>query len=340
MRRIAPELRRLLAIAAVVGFAVAVVRLVEGQPAEARRNSRAPDEAVPGAGTTPVTMTPLGDGTVRVEHVQGTSVIPAAPQRIASLGWNDELLAAGVRPIAAAGSGGLGWPLHLADRLADVTLIDVTAGGPDLEALAATEPDLIIAVWYWQTRYDHLSAIAPTVVLQPGHWFWRERFMDCARLAGREAQGRAKLARLQARIERTRGLIRDRIGDASVAMLRIFAREYRLYGHGYSGPLLYGDLGLTRPKLVEELAWDRDVARLSLEGLIALDADHILLMHEENIPISAAELRRLTGHPIWQRLPAVKAGQVYPVADLLMRGGVISREVTLDRLDAIFGGMP
>ncbi len=340
MRRVPPELRRLLVVAAVVAVAVAVVRLVEGHPAAARRNSRAPDVAVPGAGQTPVTMTPLGDGTVRVEHVQGVTIIPERPQRVASLGWNDELLAAGVRPAAATGSGGRGWPPHLAAQLDGVPLVDVTAGGPDLEALADAEPDLIIAVWYWQTRYDHLSAIAPTVVLQPGHWFWRERFMDVARLSGHAEPGRAKLAALEERIAATRALIHGRIGDESVAMLRIFAREYRLYGHGYSGPLLYGDLGLARPQLVDALAWEQDAARLSLEGLVALDADHILLMHEQRIPISGAELRRLTAHPIWQRLPAVRAGRVYPVADLLMRGGVISREVTLDRLDAIFGAIP
>lgn len=339
IRRWSRELRALLIVGGLAVAAVAIVRFVEGQPGAARHHSRAPDTVIPGTGETPIRPRPLPDGRLEVEHIQGISVIPAAPRRIASLGWNDELLAVGVRPCAAAGSGARGFEPHLADRLEGVPLVDVTAGGPDLEALAATAPDLIIAVWYWQTRYDHLAAIAPTVVLQPSHWFWRARFQDVATLAGRAAAGRERLAALDARIAESRDRIHARIGDASVAMLRIFAREYRLYGHGYSGPLLYGDLALRRPTLVQQLAWDRDVVRLSLEGLIRLDADHILLMHEQRVPISAGEMRRLLDHPVWQRLPAVRAGRVYPVPDLLMRGGVISREVVLDRLDRILGGL-
>lgn len=334
--RLPAELRALVIVAGLVAAAVAIVRFVEGQPAAARHHSRAPEEAVPGTGETPITPRPLPDGRLEVVHAQGTSVIPAAPKRVASLGWNDELLAVGVTPVAAAGSGARGFEPHLAEQLEGVALVDVTSGGPDLEALAEAKPDLIIAVWYWQTRYDHLSAIAPTVVLQPMHWFWKARFLDVATLVGRAEQGRARLAQLEARIAETRQRIHARVGDGTVAMLRIFAREYRLYGHGYSGPLLYGDLALKPPALVRELAWDRDVVRLSLEGLIRLDADYLLLMHEERVPISAGELARLLDHPVWQQLPAVRAGRVYPVADLLMRGGVISREVVLDRLDHIF----
>lgn len=334
------ELRLLVILAALVAGAVAVVRLVDRQPAAAREHSRAPEVPVPGTGPTPLTLRPRPDGTVEVEHVHGTSIIPAAPRRIASLGWTDELLAAGVTPYAAAGNGARGFEPHLADRLGDTILIDVTAGGPDLEALAVARPDLIIAVWYWQTSYPHLSAIAPTVVLQPPHWFWRERFLDVAALAGRADAGRAALAELEAHIARTRALIDARIGDASVAMLRVFAREYRLYGHGYSGPLLYGDLDLTMPDIVRRLALDRDVVRLSLEGLLELDAEHLLLMYEPRVPISRAELDRLLAHPVWLGLPAVKAGHVYPVPDLLMRGGVLSRHLMLDRLARTLGGAP
>lgn len=328
----------LLALAAVVVGAVVVVRFVEAQPAAAREHSRAPAVPVPGTGPTPIVMTPLPDGTVRVEHVHGTAIIPARPQRVASLGWNDELLAVGVRPHAAAGNGATGFEPHLADRLHGTIMVDVTAGGPDLEALAAAKPDLIIAVWYWQGNQAQLEAIAPTVVLQPGHWHWRERFLDVAALVGRLDEGRARLAAVEAQITAVRERIHRRIGDGTVAMLRVYAREYRLYGHGYSGPLLYGDLGLRPPSIVAAAGDSRDLIRLSLEGITTLDADHLLLMYEERVPISRYELDRLSSHPVWRRLPAVRAGHVYPVPDLLMRGGVISREVILDRLAAILGG--
>ncbi len=328
----------LVALAALVAGAIVVVRFVEAQPAAAQRHTRAPDSPIPGTGRTPLAITPLADGRRAVEHVQGTSIIPAHPRRIASLGWTDELLAAGVTPIAAGGSGATGFEPHLADRLRDTILIDNTSGGPDLETLAAARPDLIIAVWYWQGNQAQFEAIAPTIVLQPPHWFWRERFLDVAVLAGATEAAHETLAELDRRIAEVRALIHRRVGEGSVAMLRVFAREYRLYGHGYSGPLLYGDLALRPPTLVRELGEDRDATRLSLEGLTALDADHILLMYEDRVPISRHELARLLAHPVWQTLPAARAGHVYPVPDLLMRGGIISREVVLQRLEEIFGG--
>lgn len=329
---------RLLAVAGVLVAAVTVVRAVEGGSATARSHARAPEVPVPGTGPTPVRLTPRADGTVEVEHVWGTSIIPAHPQRVASLGWNDELLAVGVKPYAATGNGATGFEPHLADQLEGTILVDVTAGGPDLETLAAAKPDLIIAVWYWQGNQAQLQAIAPTVVLQPGHGYWRERFFDVAALVGRAEAGRAKLAEVEAKIAAVRARIHRRVGDGTVAMLRVFAREYRLYGQAYSGPLLYGDLGLRPPRLVEEMGEQREVTRLSLEGLTGLDADHILLMYEARVPISRHELDRLLAHPVWRRLPAVRAGHIYPVPDLLMRGGVLSREIMLDRIARQLGG--
>lgn len=328
----------LLLLGASLVIALIAVRLVDGATAPALANTRAPATPRPGTGALPLVIEPLPDGRRRITHAHGVSVVPRSPQRIASFGWTDEMLACGVQPHAAGGDRARGFPPHLADRLHGTLIVDHMSGGPNLEALAAAQPDLIIAVWYWRSRYALLSRIAPTVVLQPGHWFWRERFTDVCAILGRATAGADRLARVDALIAATRARIQARIGGESVAMLRVFARELRLYGQGYSGPLLYGDLQLTPPAIVERLAWRRPAARLSLEGLVDLDADHLLLMHQAHIPITHRELETLRAHPIWRQLRAVKAGNVYPVPDLLMRGGVISREVTLRRLGAQLGG--
>lgn len=314
--------------------AVALARVLQPPPAKPlpRMQSQAPEVPIPGSGRTPLAVLAQDEHTRTVRHVQGTSVIPRRPRRVALLGWNDEVVSLGVVPVAAASDGRHGFVEHLRPLMADTLLIDSAGGGPDLEALAAAKPDLIIASWFWQTSTAAITRIAPTVVLQPAHWEWRERVRDLGLILDRQREAEERLAALDAQIASARAAIAARIGDQSVALLRVYAREYRLYGHGFSGPLLYSDLGLQPPGLVRELAWKRDVVQLSIEGLVDLDADHLLLMTEETLPVSFQVQERLTTHPLWRRLKAVRAGHVYTVPNELMRGGVIARGLMVERM--------
>lgn len=275
----------------------------------------------------PLAVIAADDATLTVRHAAGTTVIPRHPRRPAVLGWDDQVVALALRPAAIAG--GEGWRdinAYLRASLQGVPQVDGTAGTPDLETLAAVAPDVIVASTYWQGDNAAFSRIAPTVFLQPTQTAWRQRFRDLALVLDRQAEGEARLAALEERLAAARTAIHARIGDGSVALVRVFAREFRLYGRSYSGPLLYDDLGLGVPGLVRERAWGREVVRLSIEGLSTLDADHILLMTEEHIPVSFQVRDRLAAHPLWHRIPAVAAGRVHLVPDLVMRGGVLARE--------------
>jgi iron complex transport system substrate-binding protein len=267
-----------------------------------------------------------------VSHVGGMTVIPRRPQRVAVLGWNDEVVALGIHPVAAGGDGWRGFAPHVQAGMAEARLIDSSGGGPDLEALAAAKPDVIIATALIATSAAQLNRIAPTVLLEPAQQEWRQRFRDVALVLDRTAEANARLAQLETRITRTRAELQARLGHETVALVRVFAREYRLYGRSYSGPLLYDDLGLAMPSLVRSTVGQHDVVRLSIEGLAQLDADHLLLMTEEHIPVSFQVRERLTAHPLWRAMPAVRAGRVHLVPDLMMRGGIIGRELMLDRL--------
>ena len=316
---------------------VALVRILQPPPVKPlpKMQSQAPERSIPGSGRTPLEVIAEDERTRTIRHVQGVSVIPRHPQRVAVLGWNDEVVSLGVRPVAASGDGRRGFVEHLQPYLQDTLLIDSSGGGPDLEALAAAKPDLIITSWFWQTSNDAITRIAPTIVLQPAHWEWHERVRDLGLVLDRQREADERLAALDAKITDARTAIAARIGNQSVALLRVWAREYRLYGHGFSGPLLYSDLGLQPPELVRELVWNRDVVQLSIEGLIDLDADHLLLMTEESLPVSFQVQDRLTTHPVWQRLKAVRAGHVHTVPNQLMRGGVIARELMVERSDSL-----
>ncbi|MDO5629265.1 MAG: ABC transporter substrate-binding protein, partial [Mobilicoccus sp.] len=132
----------------------------------------APDET-PAAAAFPVTIT----------HALGETTIEAEPQRVATVGWgNQEVpLALGVTPVGMAkadygdddGDGVLPW---VEDKLTELgaqtpTLFDET-DGIDFEAVAGTEPDVILAAYSGLTQedYDTLSKIAPVVAYPDQPW--------------------------------------------------------------------------------------------------------------------------------------------------------------------------
>jgi len=125
------------------------------------------------AGNTPAPT--AGGFPVTVDDAYGEATIPAAPERVVTLGWMeaDIVTALGVEPVATSAfpfdtSGIAPW---LAPELTTTpALIQTAAAGADrapldLEAIAALDPDLIVATSYidLEANYSALSAIAPVV---------------------------------------------------------------------------------------------------------------------------------------------------------------------------------
>ncbi len=123
---------------------------------------------------------------VSIEHAFGETTIDEQPERIVVLGWSaqDTVYALGLEPVGMpsyAYGGGDDGVLPWDDRFYDpevTTLLD-TADGPPLEAIAALQPDVILAPYegFEESVYDSLSGIAPTVAYPGEPWTtpWREQ---------------------------------------------------------------------------------------------------------------------------------------------------------------------
>ncbi|WP_138754272.1 AraC family transcriptional regulator [Paenibacillus sinopodophylli] len=120
------------------------------------------------------------------------------------------------------------------------------------------------------------------------------------------------------------------IRHQTVAFLRISAEAIILYAgpdKGYTGPILYKDLGLTPHPLVEQVTNGARRAELSLELLAQLDADHLFVTFE----VSEEAKEELCATSVWKSLPAVVHNRVYEVDYLSwMNYGILSHGKKID----------
>lgn len=243
-----------------------------------------------------------------IRHHLGETKVPLAPQRIVSLDVADNLLTLGITPIAVGD-----WEQsYLSDALADVPTVG-SALEPNLELISSLTPDLILLHTegdFALDQYDLLNQIAPAVVVTDPEENFRLSEREVGLVLGQAEAVEARIAEYEARIGNARTQVADRIGDGTVALVNVRQDHYRLYGIkvGYTGPFLYGELGMTPAALVQELVTEDANIHISLETLPRLDADSIFVLYQTTL---TQQWQELQAQPLWQALPAVQAGHVY-----------------------------
>lgn len=222
----------------------------------------------------------------------------------------DCMLALGVMPSAVMIdsahplSGRLERSLHLGSA-------EAAFGEREASLLEEQQPELILCSDYIHPDQEQqLSRIAPTV---PVTWRRDRRtdLLEIARLLGRRETAVLLLESFDKQLEHAREQLSRRIGRASVAMLRFHAQQMRLYGgpkQGFVGPILYRDLNLQPPRLVQQLTWDKWWAALTPSQLPLLDAEHLLIVID---PGMEQEAERIMAGELWAKLASVRNGQVY-----------------------------
>lgn len=247
------------------------------------------------------------DTTRLVEHAAGQTEIPAKPARIVTLHnvFAEALASMGLAPIGSVDRPS-GMPSQLAETLKDTETVG-NHSEPDFERVLTLEPDLILAQEKQQgDNYERLSAIAPTLLLNEPEQEWRDWYRGLGAALGHEAEVAATIAAYDAKAAETKAELAEKRAGETVLLLRVREKDLRVYGGARrSGPVLYGDLGLTPH---ESVPMEEDHQEISLENLTQLTADHIFLMIEDEDKMTTIEQSDL-----WQRLPAVQSGHVYRV---------------------------
>lgn len=270
-----------------------------------------------------------------VRHAGGSTAIERPPARIAILsgGQLDALVSLGLVPGAAThGQDAALVPDYLRraapDRAGDLDRIrDLGARtAPDLEAVAAAEPDLIIGNRSGVGDLaPQLGRIAPLVLTDGDPVNWRSDYLLLAAALGLEDQARQVLTRLSADVEAWAGRLAER---PVVSLIRFQGDRIRALGTGATAGMVLAEAGLARPAIALAGEVSVDVAA---EQLTEVDADWILY---GTLGETAAAAPEQVAGALWPTLLAVRNGRARSVDDAVwfQNAGPVASRAVLDQL--------
>jgi iron complex transport system substrate-binding protein len=243
----------------------------------------------------------VGASPVTIEHKFGATQVPAAPQRVVAVGFNDQdfALALGVKPVGVRQfQGGIDITKRPWAQAALGGAKPQLIGAEELEfeKIAALRPDLILAVYSGITadQYKTLSEIAPTVAQSSDYvdfgMPWEDEAETIGRALGREAEGKRAVAAVKKDFAQARREHPEFAGR-TFAFASIATGKVYVYGSQDLRARFFTELGLESPAAIEKLAGESFFAQLSSERLDLLDQD-VLIVYGTPADVKALPLLR------------------------------------------------
>ncbi|WP_197517454.1 ABC transporter substrate-binding protein [Microbacterium karelineae] len=295
----------------------------------------------------PAAEEPSGD-TVSIAHAMGETEVACTPERVVTLGQGetDSTIALGVTPVGVVSPWTDDWYEYLPDEVEQAEVVG-TEIEPDLEAIAALQPDLILgSKLRHEALYDQLSQIAPTVFTETIGVAWKENVGTYAEALCLEDEGERIVADYQERAaEIGQALDTAGQGDTEVSIIRFMPDQVRIYLTGFPGSVIR-DAGLERPEpqRVEDWEASEQLIEISEERIPEMDGDVIFEMvsaehyAQQGTQTIDEQIERWTSTDLWQGLSAVQAGDVVVVDESHwnLGGGIGAANALLADLEAHF----
>lgn len=316
----------------------------ETSPAASSTGSGGSAESLPKSTVVPTELdSGLGSGQTdgvfprTVVHYQGETTINAAPTKVVviSTGQADAMLALGMCPIGSTTASGAEGPVsqYLKDAYPDqASAIEaITKVGsrtePDIEAIGALKPDLILTNIAGKddadTLYKNLTAIAPTVVMRGTGQFWKIDFLLLADALGKREAAQSLLDTLKKEATEAGSALSS---AGTVSLLRKNSDKLRIFGPISFAGSVVADMGLQRPDTQQ---FTNGVSNeLSSETLDHADGDWLFY------GVQGGKDEELTGQALWGSLKAVSAGHAVKVDDdpFFLNAGPTAARVVRDQI--------
>jgi iron complex transport system substrate-binding protein len=187
-------------------------------------------------------------GTVTVQHAQGSTEVPADPQRVVVLDFGalDTIDALGLDDHVVGVPKSSPVPDFLSDYKSEQYTDVGTLQEPDLEALARLDPDLVVVGFRSAAAYPDLAKTFPTVDITFPYTNFLDSFGESAQILGqifgKEDEVDQKLAEIDAKAEQ----IRPQGEAAGTGMvLSTSGGEVTMYGEDSRFGPIFTELGMT-----------------------------------------------------------------------------------------------
>lgn len=272
-----------------------------------------------------------------VEHLMGSSEVPARPQRVVVLQDHTlllPLLELGFEPVAAAGRYTRDGEPHFrgtgAYRTDGIRFLGFF-NEPDLEALVASDPDLIIGASAHTKLYDLLREIAPVVIIPTYETPVADTSRRLAELVNREDRFAALERAYLGRVAEVRQVI-GQPDQFTAVHLQLGTGVFRVFT---SSPIedVLKDLGFARPQAWYRVRGDYEA---SIEGLYQFDADLVIDTYEPLYNTREAT-RRYRESAFWRSLFAVRNDQfLFGERSEWSAMSFASLHAVLDAIEALF----
>ena len=268
---------------------------------------------------------------VTIEHALGETTIESKPERIAAVAWaNHEVpLALGVVPVGMSAAswgdddddGVLPWVEEKLEEMdAETPVLFDETDGIAFEAVAATQPDLILASYsgLTQKEYDTLSQIAPVVAYPDIAWATsvQDMILMSSEAMGLAEEGEQLVADLDAQVDAAyaehpeldgRSIMFSFIDPTDLSQVGFYTTHD-------TRPGFLAEVGMAMPAVVTEASAESEefyVTR-SAEDLDAFDDVDIFVTYGD----AEGELvDQITDDPVLSQIPAIERGSVAVLED-------------------------
>jgi len=282
-----------------------------------------------------------------IKHALGETPITGTPSKIVVLEWTyaEDLLALGVQPAGVADIENMKKWMQLPAELSADTVDIGTRQEPNLEAITALEPDLIIGVQFrHEAINEQLSDIAPTIMFNSypaegeGDQYQEmvETFKTIADVVGKTSEADAVLADLQKTYDDTKSKLEE-AGKAGRSFLLTMplvnqnAVSFRISTDNALAVKVLEQIGLKNAYKSEQF----EVYGFSTKDVEAFpplqDADYLHITSDET-----AVNDLLSKNAVWTGLNFVKENRSYALGgDTWPYGGPHSAKLLAERVASV-----
>jgi ferric hydroxamate transport system substrate-binding protein len=282
---------------------------------------------------------------VTITDINGEVTLDKPAIKVVALEWTyvEDLLAVGIQPVGVADIGEYHNWVNIAAKLND----DVTdVGGrqePNLEAIAALEPDLIIGVKFrHESMLKELEGIAPTVIFNPypedesvDHYQEMiDTFNEIAKAVNKTDEAKKVLADLDAQYEEAKEKIENAdLKTKDILLTNAYtgpqAPEIRVLTPNSMASQIVEKIGLKNVHVPDQYEMFGS-STFNVEGLTKYeDANYLYTVQDEDNIYE----NQLKENAVWKNLNFVKEERLFNLGgDTWLYGGPLSAETLLNKI--------